>query len=279
MEAVLRDLDLTTLIDLLGFEHILLKICSVISREKFMQLIDDPRFKKYVEISLDDREEDEQEFIHALCGQIDFICTSNDIRKLIHTRLPRHIVPDLATYMVSRPYNELHKHKYIASVFNNPKFGKDEEIMRLLARFGIYKHQNVQQIDTPYFNQRSKKVKTIICEAKLKEHSSINNIILMKILCKMYPNAPCYVYSVVKPIMICYLFKLQNSHPGRPLFCYFIGNGLVLYQRKSLDTLKMLCKKDTQKYMNQTKLVHKLLIKTFAKFTTKNMTKLILYHV
>lgn len=290
MEKTLKEFDLPKLIKLLDFGYILSRIWEHISREILMEMMKDPRFEEYIGNAgeIEDRNDEDRSIVSDINRAIIQKCTPSDIRFLVHNKRLHNIVSDIATQIHTQSYDDIHKFRYIASTFNNPRFKENEATLFMLVKFGIYTHlktfisdQSVSDIittlDSPYFNQRDKRIKLIFPRINEPIYVSVYDRIFMKILCKhsrhiLYSNYRGYC------MILCYKYKLYDDQEEFSKYGSLNG-GLMLFQRKSINALKPASfdGSASRERITLIKLIHKLLIKTFAKFTTKNMTKLILY--
>ena len=294
MEEILRNIEPARLIDLLGYAKALDVACHEGNYEQFMHLIYDDRTKKIL-----NRAATDVNLIRNVAIKVGERCNVKDLKKIIRDKsFPIRFVSYIVTYSNNHPLagSEQFKRKYLITTLKDPRFKNDYGINEILVQSGVYTHVNqLKQYDlymVDNADQRSMKIKSFL-KSRIKSGYWGNNFPWGKYKIKLSLYMPfgdrvndCYSEDML-PIR--YRFKLRpkiedeedkNEVKFPTVINHTVKSGLILYQRKSLDAMYLLHNQrdQTRENMNRTKLVYSLLVKLLAKFTTKNMTKLILYH-
>jgi len=179
--------------------------------------------------------------------------------------------------------------------------------LKSLALIGIYPknieelleegYKDIKFIDSLYYNQRNRKMRMFITSSFNKtlsnnqqsgcdEHQFINNIILIKLIIKTMTLLDIKHWKWCRNLhtspLICYQYNIIN---GREPLSKYISDihymdiwDMIGYQhRKIFDKILSVLQKNIP--INKGITIYKLLLKLLQIFTTKNMTKLILYFV
>lgn len=276
-----------TIDDIINFDRILNNMDSY-PYDIFIEILCDELFIEYIDDEFTNVERDQSlGNLSRLFERINDDCKHSRIRKIILNTFSPEITGMFMEYL----WTQGNRVKYIMlhniDIFLSKKYAAITDIQHLLIRHGIYNKLDFDvDIDAYIFNthcyHRSHIVERFITETKFDDYTE--DIQIMKTIIKC--NIPRIMrirdvldYSDTK--LLCYpddLFKRKgiriNFDESGAQDATTLTDSLILTHRKfrsfSNPRIKM--------YPN-TKSTYKLLIKIFAKFTTKNMTKLILYHL
>ena len=254
--------------------------------------------------------------MHDLNREVFDKCSPTEIRKYLKKlsfySLTNHL-EDFITFINSiwiddGDYKAINIIKTCKQMFLKCDYAHISPVLRSLALIGIYhknieelldeEYENITLIDSLYYNQRNRKIKTIIADIFKKmemdnlrfdynECSIINNVILMKLMIKMVnkldiEHGRYYTSSHGIVPAICYQCNIINDLESIQKHIIGIQHtnifDIIEYQhRKVFDKISFALPNGV--IIRKGIIIYKLLIKLLQMFTTKNMTKLLLYFV
>lgn len=300
MEEIIKyHLSNNTITNIINFDSILGNI-DLYSVDTLMKLMYDPAFNSYINFinTEDEKEYDKKlDLLTLLYQKIYKQFRISEIRKIMLNVFDSDMT-GLFLRRLCRRNNDLRWIiLFCKDILTSKEYKRINDVQCILVEYGIYSGLNedlyidTEQLDTKYFHNCGRVIRYLI---DINDDNYCHNIILMKMMIKIN-TSHAHIATPVQELNVqlirdycnikiaCYPRDLLKRRGVRRNKIEFIPDE---WQSKTIDmhlrnSLSLTHRKFSNPRINMdknTKLTYKLLYRIFAKFTTKNMTKLILYY-